>query len=75
MNWDQVKGNWKQVKGKVREQWGRLTDDDLDKVEGRRELGNDGEDGFEVAGGKGAHAAQSTGMRPRPPTRRAAGRG
>jgi len=37
MNWDQVKGNWKQVKGQVREQWGDLTDDDLDRVEGRRE--------------------------------------
>ena len=30
MNWDQVKGNWKQFRGKVKEQWGHLTDDELD---------------------------------------------
>jgi uncharacterized protein YjbJ (UPF0337 family) len=37
MNWDRVEGNWKKFSGKVREQWGRLTDDDLDVIEGRRE--------------------------------------
>jgi uncharacterized protein YjbJ (UPF0337 family) len=37
MNEDRLKGNWKQVKGRMREQWGRLTDDDLDVVDGRRE--------------------------------------
>ena len=37
MNWDRVEGNWKQFKGKVKEQWGRLTDDDLDRIEGRQE--------------------------------------
>ena len=37
MNWDQAKGNWNQMKGKVKEQWGNLTDDDLDKIEGRSE--------------------------------------
>jgi len=37
MNWDQVSGNWKQMKGKVREQWGDLTDDDLDRIDGQRE--------------------------------------
>lgn len=37
MNWDRVEGNWKQFKGKVRERWGRLTDDDLDVIAGRRE--------------------------------------
>lgn len=37
MNWDRVEGNWKQFKGKVREQWGKLTDDDLDEIEGKRE--------------------------------------
>ncbi len=35
MNEDQIKGNWKQFKGKVKEKWGKLTDDDLDIVEGR----------------------------------------
>lgn len=37
MNWDRIEGNWKQFKGKVQQQWGNLTDDDLDKIEGRRE--------------------------------------
>lgn len=37
MNWDQIEGNWKQFKGKVKAEWGELTDDDLDVIEGRRE--------------------------------------
>ena len=37
MNNDRIEGNWKQVKGKVKEQWGKLTDDDLDVIAGRRE--------------------------------------
>jgi uncharacterized protein YjbJ (UPF0337 family) len=37
MNWDQVAGNWKQFKGTVREKWGKLTDDDLDVVAGKRD--------------------------------------
>ena len=37
MNRDQLKGNWKQVKGKVQEQWGKLTNDDLDVIDGRAE--------------------------------------
>ena len=37
MNKDTVEGNWKQFKGKVQEQWGKLTDDDLDVVAGKRE--------------------------------------
>jgi uncharacterized protein YjbJ (UPF0337 family) len=37
MNWDRIEGNWKQVVGKVKAQWGKLTDDDLDVVAGRRE--------------------------------------
>lgn len=37
MNWDQIKGNWRQFQGKVQQQWGKLTNDDLDIVEGRRE--------------------------------------
>jgi uncharacterized protein YjbJ (UPF0337 family) len=37
MNWDRIEGNWKQLKGKVRETWGRLTDDELDKIAGRRD--------------------------------------
>jgi uncharacterized protein YjbJ (UPF0337 family) len=37
MNWDQITGNWKQLKGKVKEKWGKLTDDDLTTVEGKRD--------------------------------------
>jgi uncharacterized protein YjbJ (UPF0337 family) len=37
MNWDRIEGNWKIFKGKVQEQWGKLTDDDLDMVAGERE--------------------------------------
>lgn len=37
MNEDRVEGNWKQFKGKVKEQWGKLTDDDLDVISGRRD--------------------------------------
>ena len=37
MNWDQVSGNWKQFKGKVKEKWGKLTDDDLDVINGKRD--------------------------------------
>jgi uncharacterized protein YjbJ (UPF0337 family) len=37
MNEDRIEGNWKQFKGKVKEQWGRLTDDDLDVIAGRRD--------------------------------------
>jgi len=37
MNWDRIEGNWKQVIGKAKAQWGKLTDDDLDVVAGRRE--------------------------------------
>ena len=38
MNWDQIKGNWKQFKGKAQVQWGKLTDDELDQVDGHREV-------------------------------------
>ena len=37
MDWNRVEGNWKQFKGKVKQKWGDLTDDDLDKVAGRRD--------------------------------------
>ncbi len=35
--WDRIKGNWKQAKGEVQKQWGKLTDDDMDVIEGERE--------------------------------------
>jgi uncharacterized protein YjbJ (UPF0337 family) len=37
MNWDRVEGNWKQFAGKVREKWGKLTDDDLQVINGQQD--------------------------------------
>ena len=36
MNWDRVEGNWKEFQGKVQQQWGKLTNDDLEVVKGKR---------------------------------------
>ena len=36
MNWDRIEGNWKQLKGNAKEQWGKLTDDQLDVIAGQR---------------------------------------
>jgi uncharacterized protein YjbJ (UPF0337 family) len=37
MDWNRVEGNWKQVKGTVKEHWSKLTDDDLDAINGRQD--------------------------------------
>jgi uncharacterized protein YjbJ (UPF0337 family) len=37
MNRDRIAGQWQRVKGKVREQWGKLTDDDLEIIAGKRD--------------------------------------
>ena len=37
MNWDQIEGKWKQIKGSVKQQWGKLTDDDLKMIAGHRD--------------------------------------
>ena len=37
MNWDQIKGRWKQWSGKAKEKWGKLTDDDLTTIAGKRD--------------------------------------
>ena len=37
MNWDRIEGDWKQISGKVKQQWGKLTDDDVTKLNGKRE--------------------------------------
>jgi uncharacterized protein YjbJ (UPF0337 family) len=36
VNWDQVEGRWHQLRGAAQEQWGKLTDDDLDVINGER---------------------------------------
>ncbi len=38
MNWDQVEGKWKQLRGGIKEKWGKLTDDDLDRIAGSRDV-------------------------------------
>jgi uncharacterized protein YjbJ (UPF0337 family) len=34
---DVLSGMWKQVRGQVKETWGKLTDDDLDQIDGKRD--------------------------------------
>ena len=38
MNWDRIEGNWKQFKGSARQQWGKLTDDLLERIGGKRDM-------------------------------------
>jgi uncharacterized protein YjbJ (UPF0337 family) len=38
MNWDRIEGRWTQVTGKVKEQWGKLTDDDMTEIAGKRDI-------------------------------------
>ncbi|MGE3182221.1 MAG: CsbD family protein [Phycisphaerae bacterium] len=37
MNWDQIEGDWKKFRGKVQENWGKLTNDDLDVIAGKKD--------------------------------------
>jgi uncharacterized protein YjbJ (UPF0337 family) len=37
MTWDEIKGSWRQYKGRLKEKWGELTDDDLDRIAGKRD--------------------------------------
>ncbi len=37
MNWDQIEGKWKQFGGQLKEKWGKLTDDDLTTIAGKRD--------------------------------------
>ena len=37
MDWNRVEGNWKQANGRIKQQWAKLTDNDLNEIEGRRE--------------------------------------
>lgn len=37
MNWDRVEGKWKELKGSVKERWGKLTDDDLNVIGGKKD--------------------------------------
>jgi uncharacterized protein YjbJ (UPF0337 family) len=37
MNSDQLQGKWKQAKGSIKQRWGKLTDDDIDVINGQQE--------------------------------------
>lgn len=37
MNWEQIEGKWKELKGQARSKWGKLTDDDLENVAGKKD--------------------------------------
>jgi uncharacterized protein YjbJ (UPF0337 family) len=37
MNWDVIRGNWNQLKGKAREEWGDLTDNEIEEMRGERD--------------------------------------
>lgn len=37
MDWDVIEGNWKQIKSKVKQQWGNLSDEQLDTISGKRD--------------------------------------
>ncbi len=37
MNTDTIKGDWKQMKGKIKQKWAKLTDDDIQFIEGKRD--------------------------------------
>ena len=36
--WAKIQGAWTQSKGAVKEQWGKLTDNDVTEIDGRREI-------------------------------------
>ena len=38
MNWDQIKSEWREAKGKLRSKWGKLTDDDLEQIGGKKDV-------------------------------------
>jgi uncharacterized protein YjbJ (UPF0337 family) len=37
MDWNRVEGSWKEMKGKIKDKWGKLTDDDLNVINGKRD--------------------------------------
>jgi uncharacterized protein YjbJ (UPF0337 family) len=37
MNWDQIQGQWHRVTGSLKAQWGKLTDDDIQRIAGKKE--------------------------------------
>ncbi len=38
MNWNEIQGNWKQMTGSMKQRWGKLTDNDLTFINGKRDV-------------------------------------
>lgn len=38
MNWDQIQGKWQEYKGQIKQRWGKLTDNDLTVINGKRDV-------------------------------------
>lgn len=38
MNWEQIEGKWREYKGQIKQRWGKLTDDDLKVIDGKRDV-------------------------------------
>ena len=38
MNSDELKGKWRQYRGQIKKEWGQLTDDDLNQIEGNYDI-------------------------------------
>jgi uncharacterized protein YjbJ (UPF0337 family) len=38
MNWDTISGKWNELSGRVRSKWGKLTDDDLQTIGGKKDI-------------------------------------
>ncbi len=37
MNWDTIEGKWRDLKGQVKSRWGKLTDDDMAMLSGKKD--------------------------------------
>jgi uncharacterized protein YjbJ (UPF0337 family) len=70
MNADTLRGQWTQLKGRIREQWGKLTDDDLDEIQGRAEqLVGRLQQRYGIARDEAQRQFDSWDVEPRPSTR------
>ncbi len=37
MNWEQIEGRWREIKGRIRQKWGQMTDDEFEKIAGKKD--------------------------------------
>jgi uncharacterized protein YjbJ (UPF0337 family) len=38
MNWDKIEGQWRQFSGRVQSKWGKLTDNDMELINGKKDI-------------------------------------